>query len=99
MASLSKYRHHARLLSLELTLAALLIQPCVTRPAEAAAWGFTGARYLALGGTRIAFADDSLATYYNPSDLAWRKSAAASTSPCATAATTTWRRSYTRIVR
>ena len=41
--------------------------------AEANAWNFTGSRYQAMGGTGVAFSDDSLSAYWNPANLAFQK--------------------------
>jgi hypothetical protein len=41
--------------------------------APAEEWVFAGARYQAMGGASVAFADDSLAAYSNPANLAFRK--------------------------
>ena len=36
-------------------------------------WNFTGSRYQAMGGTGVAFSDDSLSAYWNPANLAYQK--------------------------
>lgn len=41
--------------------------------ASADTWGFVGAKYQAMGGTGVAFADDSTATYWNPANLGLKK--------------------------
>ena len=46
---------------------------CLTGPAAAEEFVFAGARHQAMGGTGVAFADDSLGAYWNPANLAFRK--------------------------
>jgi len=40
---------------------------------EANSWNFTGSRYQAMGGTGVAYSDDSLSAYWNPANLAFQK--------------------------
>ena len=44
-----------------------------TPGAEANTFNFTGSRYQAMGGTGVAFSDDSLSAYWNPANLAFQK--------------------------
>ncbi|MCH2187054.1 hypothetical protein MK280_14405, partial [Myxococcota bacterium] len=52
-------------------LAAFLLAGAST--VEANSWNFTGSRYQAMGGTGVAYSDDSLSAYWNPANLAFQK--------------------------
>ncbi|MBW2382678.1 MAG: conjugal transfer protein TraF [Deltaproteobacteria bacterium] len=48
----------------------LLLAPAV---AIADSWSFVGSRHQAMGGTGVAFSDDSTSAYWNPANFAWQK--------------------------
>ena len=58
------------LVTLIVILCMLLME---TPVAQADVWNFTGSRYQAMGGTGVAFSDDSLSAYWNPANLAFQK--------------------------
>ena len=41
--------------------------------AIADSWSFVGSRHQAMGGTGVAFSDDSTSAYWNPANFAWQK--------------------------
>lgn len=59
------------ILASSICLFATLALPLGT--ARADTWAFVGSRYQAMGGTGVAFSEDSTTTYWNQSNLAWKK--------------------------
>jgi len=59
--------------SLVLFLTAAVGLSMLATSAVADQWSFVGPRYQAMGGTGVAFADDSVAVYWNPANLAWKR--------------------------
>jgi hypothetical protein len=58
---------------LQLIAASVLLLVAWSNVAAANQWAFIGSRHQAMGGTGVAFANDSLGAYWNPANLAWRK--------------------------
>lgn len=62
-----------RIFSAMRVVATIALALALASPAAADTWGFVGARHTAMGGTGVAFADDSTATYWNPANLSLKK--------------------------